>query len=259
MCRRCRDRQRSVLLDVRNASDADGEIRCKACPSRDRIFRVNGRLADRARYALSDPSNPASLSSRARSRRWQQLNRCFPDLAEMRVLDLGGLPSFWTKHPRPAAVTTVNLEDADTDEPGVTHVVADACEPGALVSNERFDLVVSNSVLEHVGGYHRRRQLAEVVLKAADRHWVQTPNRYFPIEPHYLAPGWQFLPIPARATILRHWPLAHGRPTDRADALDNVLSTELVSRAELQLLFPQSEIWSERLLGLAKSLVAVHV
>lgn len=177
----------------------------------------------------------------------------------MRVLDLGGVPSFWTSHdPRPAAVTTVNLEDAEAAEPWITHVVGDACEPGAPVRDERFDLVVSNSVLEHVGGYHRRRQLAEVVHKAADRHWVQTPNRYFPVEPHYLAPGWQFLPVPARARVLMNWPLAHGRPADHLDALDNVLSTELVSRAELRMLFPHSEIWAERLLGMAKSLVAIR-
>lgn len=217
------------------------------------------RLADRARRALSDPNNPASLSSRARSRRLDELNRRFPDLARMRVLDLGGLPSFWTGHtPRPEAVTTVNLEDAEPGVPWITHVVGDACDPGSAVRDERFDLVVSNSVLEHVGGYHRRRQLAEVVLKAADRHWVQTPNRYFPVEPHYLAPGWQFLPVPARAAVLRRWPLAHGRPTDRLDALDNVLSTELVCRAELRMLFPHSEIWAERMLGLAKSLVAIR-
>lgn len=174
----------------------------------------------------------------------------------MRVLDLGGRPEWWAGDPHPAALTTINLESAGDLPPWVTHVVADACDVGVL-GDERFDLVVSNSLLEHVGGYYRRRQLADVVHARADRHWVQTPNRYFPLEPHWVAPGWQFLPIPVRARILQRWPLQHTRPSNHAEALDCVLATELVSSAELRLLFPSSELWSERVLGLTKSFVAI--
>lgn len=215
-------------------------------------------LAAEVRWTLFDPNNPASISAKARGRRWQEFTRRFPDLQDMRVLDLGGYPAFWMRDPRPAAVTTVNIDSAETPQPWMSHVVADACLPPAGLRAEQFDLVVSNSLLEHVGGYYRRRMLADVVHSAAERHWIQTPNRYFPVEPHWLAPGWQFLAVPARARILQHWSISHDRPADRRAALDVVLSTELVSRAEMQLVFPDSEIWCERVLGLAKSLVAVR-
>ena len=220
---------------------------------------MNEMLAARARRLLSDPSNPRSLSSHARHRRWAELMRRFPSLPEMRVLDLGGRPAFWRALPhRPAAVTTVNLEPAEADELWIDHVVGDACE-FPVIGSLRYDLVVSNSLLEHVGGYEQRRRLAEVVHESAPAHWVQTPYRYFPIEPHWLAPGWQFLPPAGRAAVLRHWPFCHGgRPRDRTSALRIVLTTELVGRAEMGLLFPGSEIWCERVVGLTKSIVAVR-
>lgn len=215
-------------------------------------------ITERLHRRLLDTDDPKSFSARARARRWTELLRCFPELSELRVLDLGGLPEFWRTAPvRPARVVTVNLTDADAPEPWLRHVVGDACAPVAP-RGERFDLVVSNSLLEHVGGHERRRRLAEVVHAAADRHWVQTPNRYFPVEPHWACPGLQFLPVPLRAAVVRRWPLGHARITDRVAATEAVLATELVSACELRLLFPGSRLWRERVAGLTKSLVAVR-
>lgn len=216
-------------------------------------------LSARARRAFNDPVNPRSLSARARQRRWAELTRRFPQLREMRVLDLGGTPGFWLSAPqRPAAVTTVNMRHSEAPERWLDHIVADACEFVAPAGS-KFDLVISNSLIEHVGGHARRRMLADVVRASAPAHWVQTPYRYFPIEPHWLAPGWQFLPLAVRATALSYWPLCHGgRPKDRASALRIALGTELLCRTEMQLLFPASEIWNERVAGLTKSLVAVR-
>ena len=215
-------------------------------------------VAHRIQQRLTNPDDPRSLSARARAKRWDELMRRFPSLASMRVLDLGGLPDFWRKSAtRPAHVTTVNLLSADADEPWADHLVSDACEPEGLAGKE-FDLVVSNSLLEHVGGYVRRRQLADVIRGFADRHWVQTPYRYFPIEPHWAFPGLQFLPVPARAAAVRLWPLGHASIRGRAESTDGVLGTELLSLTEMRLLFPDSDIWHEKAAGLTKSLVAVR-
>jgi len=215
-------------------------------------------VARRIQQQLTNPNNPRSLSARARAKRWDELMRRFPSLAEMRVLDLGGLPDFWRKSAvRPTHVTTVNLVAADSDEPWVNHIVGDACAPEGL-SGEKFDLVVSNSLLEHVGGYARRRQLTDVIHGFADRHWVQTPYRYFPIEPHWAFPGLQFLPVSARAAAIRVWPLGHAKAEGWAASADAVLATELLSLTEMRLLFPESDIWHERAAGLTKSLVAVR-
>jgi hypothetical protein len=118
--------------------------------------------------------------------------------------------------------------------------------------------VFSNSVIEHVGGHAQRQRFAEAVHKLADRHWVQTPYRYFPIEPHWLFPGFQFLPMSARAQISYRWPLAHTRSASVDDGLAEAMSVELLSRAEMSYYFPHAEIQVERLLGAVKSLIAVR-
>lgn len=217
-------------------------------------------LAERLHHKLGDPDRRDSFSSRRRAVRFRELLRRFPDLAAMRVLDLGGTPEFWRAAPvRPAHVTTVNLDPKfDPAEPWLDHVRADACDLSTLDKCAGgYDVVVSNSLIEHVGGYQRRREFAAVVAAAAPAYWVQTPNRYFPVEPHYVAPAFQFLPVRLRARLVCRWPLAHERVYTVDDALAQVLTIDLLSPAELAHLFPDADIWHERLAGLSKSIVAV--
>ena len=197
---------------------------------------------------------PGSISARARAKRMREFLRQFPDLADLRVVDLGGTASFWTAMPvMPAEVTCVNLDERAGDEAsGVRCVVADAC----TYSGPGVDLVVSNSLIEHVGGVAPRAQLATTVRSLAPRFWVQTPYRYFPVEPHWVFPGMQFMPLSIRARLARrHWTV--GTVMDEQYAFRQALWTELISMTELRALFPEAEIWSERMMGLVKSIVAV--
>lgn len=215
---------------------------------------------DLVRRHVSGTDSERSLSARARGTRWNELLRRFPDLGSMRVLDLGGVPRQWVDRlVRPAQVVSVNLEShPPVAEPWVVAVRGDACDLPSEIRAERFDLVYSNSVFEHVGGHARRLGFAETVHAAADHHWVQTPYRYFPIEPHWLFPGFQFLPVRARVELSQRWPLGHIRSADRPAALTDVAWVELLGRTEMRAYFPTSEIWSERFAGLTKSLVAVQ-
>lgn len=217
-------------------------------------------IVRRLHSKLGDPDRAGSVSSRRRAVRFRELVRRFPGLATMRVLDLGGTPDFWRSAPvRPRFVTTVNLDTKyEPDEPWLHHVVGDACLHDTLDRCPgEYDLVVSNSLVEHVGGYQRRRDLAAVVRAAAPAYWVQTPDRYFLVEPHYVAPGFQFLPVSARARLVSRWPLAHERVHTTEAALAQVLTIDLIGVAELRHLFPASTIWRERMFGLSKSLVAI--
>jgi hypothetical protein len=207
------------------------------------------------RALLVDPNDPKSFSARARARRWDRFRSAFPDLSEMRVLDLGGTPEYWRSAPvQPGSVTVVNLSTAPADEPWITSVKGDACE----YAETGFDLVVSNSLLEHLGGPARRQVFADTVLGAAPRHWVQTPYRYFPVEPHWLFPGFQWLPVSARVAVTRHWRYGHRYEPDKTRALDLVLEVELVTATEMRHLFPGAELWYERAGGLVKSLVSIR-
>ena len=186
--------------------------------------------------------------------------RRFPNLAGMRVIDLGGVTSVWLQAPvRPREVTVLNMFEQDAGADFITTVVGDACDLPTSVRGHSWDLVYCNSVIEHVGGHSRRAALADSVHALGDHHWVQTPYRFFPLEPHWLFPGFQFLPVRARAEVTLRWPLgAFRRVRERDQAIRWSLETELLSRTEMRHYVPDSDIVSERIGPLVKSLIAVR-
>src|SRR5215510_920706 len=177
----------------------------------------------RLRYLIADPAEQRSIGTSLRRKRWELFRRHFPDVEKMSVLDLGGTVQHWeNSFIRPKSVVVVNLLPESSNTDWITAVQGDACDPPALIRDTTFDLVYSNSVIEHVGGHARRCDFASVVHAMGTHHWVQTPYRYFPIEPHWLFPGLQFLPLRARAAAIRRWPLSPARPTPE-QALQDVL------------------------------------
>jgi hypothetical protein len=90
----------------------------------------------------------------------------------------------------------------------------------------------------------------------APAHWVQTPYRYFPVEPHWIAPGMQFLPIAARREMARKWPLAYTPGRTREEALARVLWIELIDKTQMRSYFPHSTLRTEKVAGITKSLIA---
>lgn len=213
------------------------------------------------RRYIANPSDPKSLSAQARRRRWQRLRAAFPAIGDMRVIDLGGTPRAWRMGGVvPGELVILNSSAAElAPDPTINARVlqGDACDLPESLEGEQFDLVYSNSVIEHVGGHARRRAFVTSVTALAPRHWVQTPYRYFPIEPHWVFPLMQNLPLAARAWILRHWSMG-GRAKSWEDSVRRTMQVEILSRTEMRYYFPDSEIRDERALGLTKSLIAVR-
>lgn len=203
------------------------------------------------------PYDSASLSARARAKRWRQFATTFPDVGERTVLDLGGDARAWRLAPvRPARLILLNVFEQEVEEPWITTLVGDACEPPEDLPSA--DIVYSNSVIEHVGGHWRRQRFAAVVRRAP-RYWVQTPNRYFPIEPHFMLPWAQHLPRALQRRLIVRWPLGnYAEEKDGERALGSALDIELLSATEMGFYFPGAEIRRERFLGLTKSLIAVR-
>lgn len=211
----------------------------------------------RATDKLVDTSNPTSVSSTMRARRWTRFLEAFPDVASMRVLDLGGEAQFWRhRDVHPEHVVMVNLFEQEIEEPWMSAVAGDGCDlPAGL---PEVDLVFSNSVIEHVGGHWRRERFAEQVRSTASRYWVQTPNRYFPIEPHFVFPLFQHLPRRVQAELAVLWPMGNaGWFKDRGRAMETVLEFDLLSRSEMSYYFEDAEIIPEKLAGFTKSWIAV--
>src|SRR5262245_2694032 len=192
-----------------------------------------------------------------RLRRWARLTEEFPDIQNMRVLDLGGTSVFWARSPvRPKSVTVINLNEPGEGLPWVRPIEGDACDARELVGDEEFDIVLSNSLIEHLGGHLKRVTFAEVVRSIAPHYAVQTPYRYFPIEPHWLFPAMQFLPLNVRSWLAPRWRLGHTYGWGGQEAHNEVMFTELLSLTEMRSYFPDSHIAWERLAGWPKSMTA---
>jgi len=222
-------------------------------------------VADLSRRAvgrlLGDPYSPGTVVGRSRAARWELLLRHFPQLDRMSVLDLGGRPRAWSAAPcRPKSLTIVDVDPLEPGpgDPEAEVIEGDACAVTTLLPGRRFDLVYSNSMLEHVGGHDRRQQVADAIAALGDHHWIQTPYRYFPVEPHWWFPGFQFLPVAARAWVAAHWEVGPrtARGLSPEAVLASVQSVELLSRTELAAYFPTSTILAERFAGLTKSIIA---
>jgi hypothetical protein len=121
-------------------------------------------------------------------------------------------------------------------------------------TDRQFDVVFSNSVIEHVGGIAEQRSMADEIRRIGRRYYVQTPNRYFPMEPHFLFPFFAVLPVGVRAFLLRHLALGwYSRVEDREESYVLARSIRLLTSRELRALFPDGQLVREYFLGMTKS------
>jgi SAM-dependent methyltransferase len=186
--------------------------------------------------------------------------RDFGITAQTRVLDIGGTLYNWTLAPVRPRLTLLNLPRArEGVSEGVDWVAADGC--ALPFGDSSFDVVFSNSVIEHLATIERQRLFAAEVARVGKRYCVQTPNRWFPVETHLLTPCVHFLPKRWQAPLVRRWTvwaMLTGIQGERKHFyIEHYLAgVRLLDRRELQALFPRATVVSERFLGLTKSLIA---
>ena len=200
------------------------------------------------RWILS--SRPVDwLRRRWRSRRMEAFLRLMQIPARARIIDLGGSMSMWELIDHDYQVTLVNRSRwALPQSPHKYRIeVADACDLHGLFADQSFDLVFSNSTIEHLGGPERRQQFAAEVLRLAPAWWIQTPCGSFPIEAHTGLPFYWSWPrwAQARAEATRR----HRHP----EWYEEMQTTVAVDESEMLTLFPGSAIYRERVMGLVKS------
>jgi hypothetical protein len=195
---------------------------------------------------LANRRDPGSLSSWFRRRRSHHLAAMIANLPPpVRILDVGGDPAFWETIVLPADVEIV-----------ITNIDPLDLRPFADAS---FDLVVSNSVIEHVGTAEDQAAMARAVRRVGRGYYVQTPNRWFPVDPHYLVPLVHLLPRGGRVALLQRFNLGWlARARERAEAERQVDTIRLLTAGELQSLFPDGRLWRERIAGLTKSLIVTR-
>src|SRR5262249_30258275 len=119
-----------------------------------------------------------SISRYFRRRRMLRFAREFGITAATRVLDIGGTPDCWGLLVEQPRLTLLNTPRARADLAGAAAWVAG--DGRSLPFRDgAFDVVFSNSVIEHVGDRASQERFAREVARVGRGFWVQTPNRWF--------------------------------------------------------------------------------
>jgi hypothetical protein len=215
----------------------------------------------RALRRFASSGDPNSYANQLREQRFALFRTLLGGLSPpVSILDVGGTPTFWELRgrdlPNDPRIVVINLEEFHSEDPRVTTCVGNALDMRDLADCS-FDVVFSNSVIEHVETLDNQIRMASEIRRVGQRYFVQTPNKLFPLEPHFLFPGFQFLPIGARVAMLRRMPLGwYPRTPDAAEAERKVRRIRLMTERELRTAFPGARIYRERLFGITKSIVA---
>lgn len=171
---------------------------------------------------MAEFSSHAVLDTAGRQRKARKIATLLaPMLAHGRTLDLleigtgsGAIAShFGTAEAGRFAVRAIDVADQRHAVEGYEFSLYDGVRVPA--ADASFDVVVSNHVIEHVGGREAQaahlREIARV-LRPAGVAYLATPSRWQFMEPHFRLPGLSWVP--------RGWRDAYVRAARRGDRYD---------------------------------------
>jgi len=212
--------------------------------------------------SLADDEDPKSFSNKMRAKRFRQFEALVaPVPRPLRILDVGGTNDFWEQRGwagrADVRILSMNLVAEERRHENIEPIAGDATNL-AQFNNHSFDVVFSNSVIEHLFTLENQRRMASEIQRVAKAYWVQTPNFWFPMEPHFQLPGWQWMPVNLRASILRRYRCGWRGPCpDPVQAKRAVEEVRLLTASELRTIFPGATLLPERFGGLVKSWTAI--
>ena len=212
------------------------------------------------------------LKRYTRGRRLKLFNKFMGSITgRVRLIDLGGTAAFWenwglAKQPL-LDVTIVNDHHQDkTHEhepirlPNVHNLRADVLTLTATDLAE-YDVIFSNSLIEHLPGPQSQRQLAQAIIDSGRPYFLQTPNKSSPVDPHFPRPYVPFFaayPRPLQARLLSWSALGSGSVAPSYEAaLVRLANYHPLTARGVRQLFPQARIVMERPLGVPMSIIAM--
>ena len=212
---------------------------------------------------FSPSDNPDSLGAKFRNQRQKDFEdlffQNFSKNDPIRILDVGGAAYFWDTSSLPSLpnieIVLLNLREEQTTHPKIRSVVGDATNMAEFAENS-FDLVFSNSVIEHLYTWENQQKMASEIIRVGKKHFIQTPNRTFPVEAHYAIPFAQYAPKRLLHFFLTKTKVSRLQKWDPKDAQQYLDEIRLLDLKEMKLLFPDSSMYLEKIFGMVKSISA---
>ncbi len=219
---------------------------------------------------LVDYKNPQSFASRLRAKRARHVVGMIDEICRKKgfctILDVGGTVAYWNivshawlrEHKVKIILLNLQAASVQTELADVFESVGgNACAMPEF-PDQSFDIVHSNSVIEHVGLWRDMKAMSAEVQRIGKSYYLQTPNFWFPIEPHYFFPVIHWLPMPWRVALAMRWSLGSWpKAKTVSEAVTAQQAAILLSAKMLRSLFPDAQFVRERFLGLTKSLIVL--
>lgn len=215
-------------------------------------------------FASSD--QPDSLGAKFRKKRLKQFEdlffKNFDPAKVISILDVGGTDYFWKdsnllSHSK-VKITLLNLHEEKTTHPCLEAKIGDATHLKEY-KDQHFDLVFSNSVIEHLYTFENQQKMADEIRRVGKKYFVQTPNKYFPVEAHYALPFGQYLPKKFLFFLLTKTKVSRFQRWSHQAAQQYLDEIRLLNRKEMKVLFPGCTLLAEKALGMTKSLTATNL
>lgn len=210
--------------------------------------------------SIKDPFRvQRTITGKFRRARMIEFERMFGVTDATRIIDIGGGAYIWGFLRSKPNVVCVNLEIVHSDmREGIALEVGD----GRALSypDKHFDIAFSNSLIEHVGDYEDMRRLANEIRRVAKSYYVQTPNFWFPIDPHTYGFANHWFPQKWQRPAIRYtsgW--SYIASPSEADINEYLSNTRMITVRKMREFFPEATIIRERFCGLTKSIIAVSI
>ena len=179
------------------------------------------------------------------------------------ILDVGGTESYWEHmglDAKDIRITLLNLEAIPVKNKAIFHSVQGDATDLSAWADKSVDFVFSNSVIEHLFTWEQQQKMASEVQRVGKSYFIQTPNRYFPMEPHWLIPFFQFMPRSLRIALTRAGAWGHMPKLNNYQAAAKLVDeVRLLTASEMKTLFPSVHIYYEYMAGMVKSVSAYHI
>ncbi|MCH6199825.1 class I SAM-dependent methyltransferase [Aquiflexum sp. LQ15W] len=212
---------------------------------------------------LASSDNPNSLGNKFRIKRFQYfenlLQSNFEGKFPVKILDIGGMVHFWKDQDLlksgKVEIIVLNLSAEEVQIKGLSSMAGDATDLSQFADGS-FDLVFSNSVIEHLYTWENQQKMAKEAIRVGKKYFVQTPNRHFFMEAHYALPFVQYLPKNLTRFLLTKTKLSRGAKWNPKDAQQYLDEIRLLTYSEMKTLFPGAKMYKEKFFGMNKSFSA---
>ncbi len=212
----------------------------------------------------ADQNNVNSISYKLRNKRKEIFLKFILDIPKpIRILDLGGSEYYWRNlnlvNLNDLRILLVNTEFQDVSKYSNIDFLKRDVRDLSDFGDKEFDVVHSNSLIEHISSAADQKKLAEEIVRIGKHYFIQTPNYYFPFEPHFMFPFFQFLPQSKKADMIMKKDLGwYKRETDFRKADELASSVRLLKKKELKKYFKGAKIYCEKYFLFTKSFIVYN-